>query len=136
MVAGGKCSAVYGAPLDVVKAARAGVPVAHQHTADCHQQRLRARVASAGRRRGRRAQSLRRVLWPGLRLLRFLTTVFQTKLSASAGEGMKAVLTICLAIAAAGRVIARDISVAQPPPYKQLRYDEDYSWLRDPARPR
>src|SRR5262245_38097681 len=27
----------YGAPLDVVKAARAGVPVEHQHTADCHQ---------------------------------------------------------------------------------------------------
>jgi hypothetical protein len=27
----------YGAPLDIKKAARAGVPVQHQHNADCHQ---------------------------------------------------------------------------------------------------
>jgi hypothetical protein len=27
----------YGAPLDTRKAARAGVPVAHQHGAECHQ---------------------------------------------------------------------------------------------------
>ena len=27
----------YGAPLDVRKAARAGVPVAHNHSAECHQ---------------------------------------------------------------------------------------------------
>jgi len=26
----------YGAPLDVRKAARAGVPVAHQHNTECH----------------------------------------------------------------------------------------------------
>jgi hypothetical protein len=26
----------YGAPLDIRKAARAGVPVAHQHSAECH----------------------------------------------------------------------------------------------------
>jgi len=27
----------YGAPLDIRKAAQAGVPVLHQHSADCHQ---------------------------------------------------------------------------------------------------
>jgi hypothetical protein len=27
----------YGAPLDAVKAARAGVPVKHHHSAECHQ---------------------------------------------------------------------------------------------------
>ena len=27
----------YGAPLDVAKASRSGVPVAHQHTTECHQ---------------------------------------------------------------------------------------------------
>jgi hypothetical protein len=62
----------YGAPLDIRKAARAGVPMEqHQHDAHCHgTAAITPRISSCRRRSS--APSLRGLLRIGLRLLRVL----------------------------------------------------------------
>src|SRR5438105_4895007 len=41
---------------------------------------------------------------------------------------------ICLTALSAVTTYGADIESSSPPPYKQLRYDEDYRYLRDPSQ--
>src|SRR2546426_8202914 len=43
-------------------------------------------------------------------------------------------LTACTAIFAVSQVMADNASTNEPPPFKQLRYDESYAYLRESSR--